>query len=71
VKSLNKQTDRIYREAFLQRAETDHFPFLFVVQAQSQQAEARPDCCRFDCLKSRNVIVALLQVVIGKRRSVV
>jgi len=37
------------RSESFQRAKTNHFFLLFIVQAYSQQAEARPDCYRFDC----------------------
>jgi len=55
------------RSGRFQRAKTDQFFLFFIVKTYSQRLEACTDGQRFDCMERRDVIVALLQIVIGNR----
>ena len=52
--------------AFNERKLISFFLF-FIVKTQSQRLEACTDGQWYDCLKHRDVIVALLQIAIGNR----
>lgn len=55
----------------IQRPETNEFILFFFPQVKPRRLEAFRNCQKDDLLKSRDFIVALLQIIIGNSRAYV